>query len=248
MQPPLFYAPPERRDGDTIKLPAEEAKHAARVLRLGIGVIVVVVDGLGRAYRAELTSISQRKTTVRIHSEIRDLGEPAVRLTLAVGLAAGSGFDSVIQCGTELGVSRFVPLLTAKSKVAVDDARRAASKVTRWRKVAVAAMKQCRRSLIPQIADPTAFDDFLHQYDRSDKGVMFHPGKYSLPLEEVPLDSGIKRLTMLVGPESGFTDDEAALAEENGFALVSLGRRVLRTGTAGLVVVALVMARLGEFR
>jgi len=248
MQPPLFYAPPECRDGDTIVLPPEEARHAARVLRLQRGAIVIAVDGLGNACRAELVSITGRKMTARVHSEIRDFGEPSVRLTLAAGLSTGTKFDSVVQRGTELGVGRFVPLVTEKSKVAVEEPRRVRGKVTRWRNVATAAMKQCRRSCIPEIATPTAFADFLGQFEPDDLGIIFHPADGTLSLEKVELARNSRRITLAVGPEAGFTDDEVALAQQSGFVCVGLGRRILRTETAGPVAVALVMARLGELR
>jgi len=248
MQPPLFYAPPECRDGDIIVLPPEEARHAARVLRLRRGAIVIAVDGLGNACRAELVSVAARKMTARVHSEIRDFGEPSVRLTLAAGLSTGAKFDSVIQRGTELGVGRFVPLVTDKSKVAVDEPRRVRGKVTRWRNVATAAMKQCRRSCIPEIATPTAFADFLGQFEPDDLGIIFHPADGTLSLDKVELARDSRRITLAVGPEAGFTDDEVARAKQSGFVCVGLGRRILRTETAGPVAVALVMARLGELR
>lgn len=248
MQPPLFYVPPEHRDQELITLPGDEARHVTRVLRLKPGALIVVVDGLGNGWRAELASVTQRKVTARIHSEVREYGEPSVRLTLAAGLSTGYKFDSVVQRGTELGVSRFVPLLSEKSKVVIDEPKRARAKITRWTKVAVAAMKQCRRSLIPEISGQTKFEDFLSQIDEPDRGIIFNSGSGSVPLDSIELGSNLKRLTLLVGPESGFSDTEIAAAVEAGFLQVDLGRRVLRTETAGPTVVALVMARLGEFR
>ena len=248
MQPPLFYAPPGNRDGSIIALPTAEARHAARVLRIEVGAMVVVVDGLGNACRCETASVSPRKVTARVHSEIRDYGEPSIRLTLGAGLSAGFKFDGVVQRGTELGASRFVPLITAKSRVTIDDPKRARTKANRWNKVALAAMKQCRRSVLPEVATPTRFDDFIAQLDSSDPRLIFHPGKDSVALDAVELPDQARRVSLLVGPESGFDDEEIALAAEAGLTSVNLGRRVLRTETAGPTVVALVMARLGEFR
>jgi len=248
LQPPIFYAPPEQREGDIIVLPAEEARHALRVLRLKPGAIVVVIDGLGGACRAEILSSTARKTLVRIHNEIRDFGEPSVRLTLAAGLSAGYKFDSVVQRGTELGVKRFVPLVTEKSKIKIDDPRRSRSRVTRLRKVALAAVKQCRRSYIPEIALPMSLERFLAEFDREDTGLIFHPVGSPGALADLPLKSGLKRLTLLVGPEAGFSKDEVESTVKAGFAPVSLGSRVLRTETAGPVAVALLMDRLGELR
>lgn len=248
MLPPVFYAPPECREGETIILPGLEAKHAARVLRLERGAIIVIVDGLGNACRAELTVVSGKAVAARAHSEIREMGEPSVRLTLAAGLSTSMKFDSVVQRGTELGVSRFIPLLTEKSRVAIEDPARARTKLSRWRNVSIAAMKQCRRSRIPDVSAPTPFRRFLQQFDRADTGIIFHPGQDAVSLDSLKLAAGMKRLTLAVGPESGFDDDEVAAAVQAGFVCVSLGRRILRTETAGPVAVALVIAKLGEFR
>ena len=248
MQPPLFYAPLTNRDQDIITLPADEARHAAKVLRLERGAIVVVVDGQGNACRGEIDTISTRRVTVRVHSEVRDFGEPAVRLTLAAGLSVGFKFDSVVQRGTELGVSRFVPLITDKSKVTLDDPKRARTKVNRWGKVALASMKQCRRSVLPEVATPTRFEAFMSQFDPADPGLIFHPGAKSIGIDSVEFPERARRISLLIGPESGFSEDEVELAIDAGLTLVNLGRRVLRTETAGPTVAALVMARLGEFR
>jgi len=246
MLPPVFYVPPDRIENNTATLPSDEAKHAVRVMRLSVGAMIIVVDGLGTAYRAELTAASPRKVTARFHATVRDFGEANVHLTLAAGLSAGTRFDSVVQRGTELGVKRFVPLVTEKSKVVIADPRRARSRVTRLEKVALAAMKQCRRSIIPSIALPTTFDDFLSEHDTETTALVFHTGKQAGRFDDIFLDSQTRRITLLVGPEAGFTDDEAVRAIEAGFSPVSLGPRVLRTETAGPVVTALVMARLGE--
>lgn len=248
MLPPLFYAPLANRDGDMIALPPDEARHAVKVLRLETGAIVVVVDGQGNACRGEVASISTRKTTVRVHSEIRDFGEPSVRLTLAAGLSVGSKFDSVVQRGTELGVTRFVPLITGKSKVTLDDPKRARTKVNRWTKVALASMKQCRRSVLPEIATPTTFETFLSQLDPADHTLIFHTGSDSVGIDSIEFPDRVRRVSLLVGPESGFSDDEMRLAADAGLTVVNLGQRVLRTETAGPTVTALVMANLGEFR
>jgi 16S rRNA (uracil1498-N3)-methyltransferase len=246
--PPVFYAPPECREGEIINLPALEAKHAARVLRLKRGAIIVIVDGLGNACRAELTAVSIKAVTARAHSEIREMGEPSVRLTLAAGLSTGMKFDSVVQRGTELGVSRFIPLLTEKSLVAIEDSVRARTKLSRWRNVSIAAMKQCRRSRIPDVSAPTPFRKFLQQFDRADTGIIFHPGQNAVSSDSLMPAKGLKRITLAVGPESGFDDEEVAAAVQAGFVCVSLGQRILRTETAGPVAVALVIAKLGEFR
>lgn len=249
MELPIFYCPPERRRDDTIELPANESHHAVSVMRLSQGDRVLVVDGVGAAYRGEVARIvGRKKVEVRLHLEIRNFGEPAVVLTLAAGLSVGSKFDTVVQEGTELGVKRFVPIISERSKVKLDDPKKASAKTRRLERVALAAIKQCRRSYRPDISLPVSFAEYMKQADSEDPKLIFQPGDRVPSLEQIPIDAQTKRITVLVGPESGFTPDEVDLAGKAGFVLVSLGPRILRTETAGPVACALVMNMLGELR
>jgi len=249
MELPIFYCPPELRRDDTIVLPADESHHAISVMRLSQADRVIVVDGVGTAYRGEIARIvGRKKVEVRLHLEIRNFGEPAVVLTLAAGLSVGSKFDTVVQEGTELGVKRFVPIISERSKVKLDDPKKASAKTRRLERVALAAIKQCRRSYRPDISPPVSFDEYMKQADSEDLKLIFQPGDRVPSLEQIRIDAQTKRITALVGPESGFTPDEVDLAGKAGFLLVSLGPRILRTETAGPVACALVMNMLGELR
>jgi 16S rRNA (uracil1498-N3)-methyltransferase len=249
MELPIFYCPPELRRNDIVQLPDEESHHALSVMRLSQADRVIVVDGVGAAYRGEIARIvGRKKVEVRLHLEIRNFGEPAVVLTLAAGLSVGSKFDTVVQEGTELGVKRFVPIISEKSKVKLDDPKKASAKTRRLERVALAAIKQCRRSYRPDISLPVSFAEYMKQADREDLKLIFQPGDRVASLEQIPIDAQTKRITVLVGPESGFMPDEVDLAGKAGFVLVSLGPRILRTETAGPVACALVMNMLGELR
>ena len=247
MLPPVLYAPPENIQDGLILLPKTEAHHAVSVMRLKRASLVVVVDGLGTAYRSELVHVTGKKVTARVHAEQRNFGEPGVRVTLASGLSAGHKFDTTVEKGTELGVKRFVPILAERSRVKMDDPKRAGSRVKRLERVALAAMKQCRRSYRPDIALPTEFSSFLGEQEEGDLKLLFHPSSQATALEQVGCDFNSKRITVLVGPESGFSDEEVDQACATGFHLVALGERILRTETAGPVAVALLLQRLGEF-
>lgn len=246
MDTPIFYAPPETWENGVIALSAAEAHHAQDVLRLRDGALVTVVDGLGQAADGELVPAGGRKLAVRIHATTRNFGEPFIKLTLAAGLSAGSKFDEVVEKATEIGVSRFVPLITEKSKIRLDDAVKAKTRTARLEKVALAAIKQCRRSYRPGIALPMKLSQFVKETESSSLNLIFVPSESSVPLSRVELPSDVRRATLLVGPESGFGEDEIRLALAAGYRAVSLGPRILRTETAGPVCAALVMQRLGE--
>ncbi len=248
MSVPVFYAPPDTRRDTLITLPAQESHHAIAVMRLEVGARVMIVDGCGMGYRAEIISASKKSVEARIISEVRNFGEPTVRLTFAGGLSAGVKFDTVVEKGTELGVKRFVPVISEKSKVKLDDPTRALARRNRLEKVALSAMKQCRRSYRPEIATPLTLRQFLEESDRGDVNLAFVPGNTSVPLESIKFDGQIGRVTILVGPESGFSEPEIEKINTAGFKMVSLGPRILRTETSGPAAIALVMHALGELK
>jgi 16S rRNA (uracil1498-N3)-methyltransferase len=250
MEAPVFYAPPECLTDTIVRLPAEEGRHAVNVIRLKPADMVIVIDGLGTAYRGEIKSLSaDGQVLVRVHSQLRGFGEPAAIVTLAAGLSSGSKFDTVVEKGTELGVKRFVPLVTRKSKVRLDDPRKARARITRLERVALAAAKQCRRSYRPEMSLPVSFDDYIRETDRDSLNLVFHVSQgRTTTLEEAVAGHTTKRLSLLVGPESGFDPDEVEAAVDAGYKVVSLGPRVLRAETAGPTAVALVMHLLGELR
>jgi 16S rRNA (uracil1498-N3)-methyltransferase len=248
VEPPVFYASPEQLSKEIIPLSMAELHHAVDVLRLRSGELAMVVDGLGNGCRGEFRLVDKKHVVIVVHGRLRNFGEPSARLTLAAGMSVGYKFDEIVDKGTQLGVSRFVPLMTEKSKIKVDDLKRAQTKVERLEKVALAAMKQSRRSYRPDIALPMSLRQFLLESEEDSFKLVFHPDSSSRPLQEMTLPESPKRITLLVGPESGFSAQEIAAAKEKGYLPVNLGKRILRTELAGPVAVALVMARLGEFR
>ncbi len=248
MSIPVFYAPPDSRRDNVISLPNLEAHHAVAVMRLEMGARIVIVDGCGMGYRAEIVLATKKSVEARIISDVRNFGEPTARLTFGGGLSAGVKFDSVVEKGTELGVKRFVPFISEKSRVKLDDPTRALARRNRLEKVALAAMKQCRRSYRPEIATPLTLRQFLEESDHNDLNLAFVPGDNSVPLDAIKFDGRIDRVTILVGPESGFSGPEVDKINTAGFKMVSLGPRILRTETAGPVAIALVMHALGELK
>ncbi len=247
MLPPIFYADPDLIENDRVILNKEESHHAVTVMRLQPPEIVIVIDGLGTAYRGEIINVDRRKqVTVKFHSTVRNFGETSSKVCLAIGMSANYKLDTVIQKGTELGVKRFVPLLTEKSKIRIDSSKKKYSKVKRLEKVALSAIKQCRRSYIPEISEPVKFIEYLKQTEKTDLNLIFHTDNKSEKFNLDSIDKNSKRINLLVGPESGFSNDEYEMALEAGFQAVSLGQRILRTETAGIIIPGVIMYLLNE--
>ena len=247
---PVCYCPPDCFRGDKIVLPDEEARHIIRVLRFKAGERMITVDGEGHAYEGTLVTDERwGGTSMQIETKFDNWGEPIVHLTLAFGLAVGAKVDEIIEKGTELGVSRFVPLATEKSKVRLDDITKALRKSDRLTRVAIAAMKQCRRSRLPEICPPTDIESFMTDMagSQTTAKLLFHPHSDSRPLEQ-SLVAGKQNIIVITGPESGFSDDEVGKAIAAGCTVVSLGKRVLRAENAAPVACALVLQMAGELR
>ncbi len=245
---PIFYTDPNNISQNDLFLDKEEARHLRNVMRLKKGDSIIVVDGAGNGYRCEIAKVGRDKINVSIISRIRNFGEPLNHVTLAAGISTGGKFSEIIEKATETGISRIIPLLTEKSKVKLDDPKRLKSKLTRWRKVAIAAMKQSRRSLIPEILEPRSLDNFIKDNLSGEKVLMFDPSEGAKSFDQVQLNPDEKKMTIIVGPESGFSDGEIESAKEFGLERVSLGPRILRAENAAPVCCALVMFLLGELR
>jgi 16S rRNA (uracil1498-N3)-methyltransferase len=245
---PVFYTPPEKIYGETLELTGSECHHVGRVMRLKKGDVIVVVDGAGNGYKVGIERISPKKIDCNIISRIRRLGEPLYQVTLVVGLSTGYKIDEVIRQTTELGVVRFIPVITEKSKVKIDDEKRQKARLTRWQKVAVAAVKQSGRSFFPSVEPIIDYQDVFSRYSDLGEKIIFSPEPASIPLEGLKHADDERIFSVFVGPESGFTGEEIELARANGCTVATLGKRILRSENASVVVVALLMHILGELR
>ena len=161
---PRFYAPSLDPASREVTLPFDEAAHLTRVLRLGPGDVVAVFDGRGVEFRAEVARASRGQVTLALVEPITPAAEPAVRLALVQAVLKTEAMDDVIRDATMMGVSRIDPVIT--SHVAVGERAISSGRpVERWRRIAVASAKQCRRATVPVVADPRRFDDWLRASD-----------------------------------------------------------------------------------
>jgi 16S rRNA (uracil1498-N3)-methyltransferase len=247
MLPPIFFAEPESIKDDLVVLSKDEAHHAKTVLRLKENAQVIVINGEGTAYKGTLNGAGrQKEVTVSIHNTVRNFGEPFVKVTLAAGFSEGYKFDNVVQQGTEIGVTEFVPVITEKSKIKIGNAAKAATRIKRLERVALSAVKQCRRSYCPKVAAFAEFDDFIMTVGKSPLKLIFHPDPADNNFKFKAPTSDVREVVVLVGPESGFSDEEVAKATAAGFKPVRMGPRWMRTETAAPVACAIVLNYLGE--
>jgi 16S rRNA (uracil1498-N3)-methyltransferase len=236
-----FYTPPGCFHGERAILPDEEARHAVKVLRKQAGDEIIAVDGEGGWYRIRLDQVGQRRAAGTVLETRRGVGEPAYELVLGIGLIKSRNrFETFVEKAVELGGHTIIPLHTARTE-------KEGLKAERTRNIMVAAMKQCGRSRLPALSDPTALPTVLEAatahttlvaHERVDAAASVCGA-----LAEVPPTA---RLLVLIGPEGGFTKEEIAMVEQAGGIAVSLGPRRLRAETAGIAAAVAVQQALAE--
>ncbi len=244
-----FYAPriAFSVDGQSITLSADEARHARDVLRLSRGDEVFAFDGEGHEYRCVIADMAQNEIALNVVEESAPAKpESPLNLTLAVALLKGEKFDLVVQKATELGVTRLVPLITARADIRIREPQDAVRKVERWRRIALESAKQCGRANLMIVDKPLELDEFFRSMSDVQLGVMYtaRDGGSMDAAFEPALE--IKSIAAMVGSEGGWTDEEIAQARKHGWQIVTLGGRTMRAETAAIAIAALVQHRFGD--
>ena len=220
-------------------LPREEAQHLTRVLRLATGDTVAVFDGRGNEFLARVAATERRNVRVQILSRIDPPAEPAVSLTLVQAVLKGEKMDEIVRDAVMLGVAAIHPIVTARAEVTVAALTRGA-RLDRWRRIALASVKQSRRAMLPEVRSPLRFEDFLEEPATSFTLMLVEPGTSaavesigSLRGEPTPPDAAV-----LVGPEGGWTEEELTAAREHRVRLVTLGHRTLRADAVPVAAIS----------
>ena len=222
-----------------------DAKHIGKVLRMQPGDKLQIVSDDGVSALAEVASITESTVTVRCLEKLAESHEPAVKITLAQGLAKGEKMDFIIQKAVELGAYSIVPVAMEHSVVRLDGAK-ADKKVERWQKIAEAAAKQSKRDIIPQVQDVQTVKEMLANNDCKTK-IIAYECEDRMSLKTALREAGqMEDLLLIIGPEGGISESELAKAREAGAVPVSLGRRILRAETAGLVAMSAIFYEIGD--
>ncbi|MCK9991327.1 MAG: 16S rRNA (uracil(1498)-N(3))-methyltransferase [Rugosibacter sp.] len=244
---PRFFCPFPLSAGATVQLPAETAHHAVNVLKVGAGDTAILFDGRGGQWRATLAMNGKPpKAALMATLETFDAqdNESPLDITLVQALPAGDKMDWVVQKAVELGVARIQPVMARRSVVKLSG-ERAERRVAHWRSIAIAACEQSGRNRVPEVAPIVELPRYLGQLPATSAGLRLicAPGACaSLRDRATPAQA----VTLCVGPESGFDDSELSAATTVGFQPIRLGPRILRTETAGLAALAVLMALWGD--
>ena len=237
-----FFVDPEIMSGEEIDLPPDVLHHLGTVLRRGAGEEILLLDGGGEICRCQIMSLQRRSGTARVMERWRER-ETAFPLTLLQGVPKGDKMDLVLQKGTELGIARFIPLLTERS-VARISPQKEEQRLQRWNRIVREAARQSRRVVLPEVQSPRSLEAAIDSC-RDDLRLFFWEE------EQRPLAAALNRsaphsAAILVGPEGGISSGEAKILQQGGFESVSLGPRILRSETAGFAVASILQHRFGD--
>ncbi len=239
-----IYVPEPLEAPGEFTLPTQAGAHLTRVLRLEAGAKIVVFDGRGGEYAAEIASAGKQvRARVLRHDPVER--ESPLHITLLQGVARGERMDLIVQKATELGVARIVPVLAERSVVKVD-AKQRERKREHWQSIVVSACEQCGRNRVPAVHDAVALGDALKLLPEGGMRCLLAADAPDSLAQAATRAAGAK-LVLLIGPEGGLADGEQKFALANGFIACRLGPRIMRTETAGLAALAALQAVAGDF-
>jgi 16S rRNA (uracil1498-N3)-methyltransferase len=241
-----FFLPMQQIQDRRATLIGAELNHLRRVLRLRTEDRVVLFDDAGCEHEGIIRDLSEDRAEIEILRSYRVDNESPLQTILALGLTKGEKMDWVVEKATELGVHTILPFFSSYTVPKLNE-RKMAQRSERWQKIAVSAAKQCGRARIPKILALTEFRDLLKTVSRDALRLLFWEKECEQQLSELKeTRTIISEVVVTIGPEGGFSAQEAALALDQGFQAVRLGRRILRAETAAVAALAAVQLLWGD--
>ena len=247
---PKFFVSPENFIGNTVKICGSDAKHIIKVLRKSAGDDIIICDGCGFDYHTVIQTVSgEREVLLEIREKNKNLCEPEIRVCLYQCVPKGSKMEQVVQKCTELGVDAIVPFISGRT-VVKDDSAGFVRKQQSWQKTADEAVKQCMRGKIPQVGRVLSFSEMLDEAARHQLCLMPYENCLAPGLKEVLLNAPkeCRDIGIIIGSEGGFDETEAEEAQARGIVTLTLGKRILRTETAGAAVLGCVMYQMDQMK
>ena len=237
-----FFVTPENVSDSEITITGSDVNHIKNVLRMKIGEELLISNGQGQDYLCKLINLADDKVICEITDAEFEGCESPAKFILFQGLPKADKFETVIQKAVELGAFEIVPVETKRTIVKLD-AKKKESKLKRWAGIAESAAKQSRRSIVPEVADVLKFDKALEMAKDFDLNIIPYENFKDMEATRAAL-SNVKpgmKVGIFIGPEGGFDEAEVDAAIEAGVKPISLGKRILRTETAGLTILSILM-------
>ena len=235
-----FFFKPDERTGETVSFTGQAAHHLLNVLRLRTGQEITLCDGQCMDYRAKLISITDKPTSITfvLLSHSPSNTETAIPVTLYQGLPKGDKMEWIIEKCIEVGVNKIAPVCTARSVIKIKDATK---KAERFARIANSAASQSMRGIVPEVLPPQSLPEALAECNDLDLCLVAYENEFTHTIKSVLGRLSPQPVSLWIGPEGGFEDCEVQMLEEKGAIPISLGPRILRTETAGLVALSQIL-------
>lgn len=245
--PKFFYPEKLSEDAANLKIYNDQMHHMRDVLRIKPGEPIDISDGFGTELICEVEFYDKEFAVLKVINKKESNNEPPYRAVLYQGLVKSDKIELVIQKGVELGVSKIVPVICNRCVTKFKDENDIAKKVSRWNKIAMEAAKQSGRGIIPEVKSPLKFEDALEQIKNSEFAFIPWESEDGNTIKEILSKAQSvenPEISFIIGPEGGFSMKEIKQAKEHGIPTVTLGKRILRTETAGLSVLSMILYEL----
>lgn len=244
----FFIEPENICEGDIFITEKQDVNHIRNVLRMRIGEMVsFCCQENGKEYICRISQIDQDGIRAQIEDINGESRELPVKITLFQGLPKGDKMEIIVQKAVELGASEIIPVSSKRAVVKLDE-KKAEKKVHRWNEIAKSAAKQSKRSLVPEVKMPMSFKEAVHYGKELDMLLIPYEDAKGIAHSKKVVASvkGKKSLGIYIGPEGGFQEEEVELAKGAGAYPITLGHRILRTETAGMAILSIIMYLLEE--
>ena len=238
-----FYVSADQLAEKEVFISGGDVNHIKNVLRLEVGDWIVACDGNGTDYVSRIQSICSDEVVASIEKVQPTGTELPVRITLFQGMPKKDKLELIIQNAVELGACEIVPVMTKRTVVKLSEEKKINKRLERWQSIAYAAAKQCDRGIIPTVHKPVSYEEALAMADQLDYNVI--PYELQTGMEEARkiVDQACKQrsLGIFIGPEGGFEPEEVERAMTRNIHPMTLGKRILRTETAGMALLSILM-------
>lgn len=241
-----FFVKTDNIINDKINITNDDVRHITKVLRLKIGDSIQICDGNENEYICDIVEINKKSVICQIKEKFKNRNESNINIVLFQGLPKAQKMELIIQKGVEIGVKEFYPIITERVVVKTDG-KDISNKLERWNRIAYEAAKQSNRGIIPTVNNLISFEEALDILKRFDLIVVPYEKEKSTSFKELFNESrDYKNIAVIIGPEGGFSEEEINIFIKNGFKPITLGPRILRTETAGLVASTILLYELSD--
>ncbi len=227
MRIPRLYIDMSLSVGKTVTLPRDKAHHLSHVLRMHNGDVIKLFNNTGHEYDSVITTLTKKNAEVEITRSEQIKNESPLQVTLFLAIARGQHMDYSVQKAVELGVSKIIPIMSEFSNVKLQE-NRVQNKMTHWQNIIISATEQCGRSRLTELMTPVSFSECLDLNNSSIKLILHPGGQKNMPAIKLANN----QLSLMIGPEGGFSDAEVDEAIKKETIAISLGPRILRAETA----------------